>query len=95
LDHHKEEQLMRINLGTKETFQYVKINVALFEYHTPALTFFLKEIKDVFAWTYKNQKGIPLEIIQHCIELGISMLLVHRTQYQLNLNLCYYCQTRF
>jgi hypothetical protein len=49
LDHHKEKQFMRINLGTKETSQYVKINVALFEYCTLALTYFLKEFNDVFS----------------------------------------------
>jgi hypothetical protein len=25
----------------------------------------LKEFKNIFAWTYKDLKGIPLEIIQH------------------------------
>jgi len=29
----------------------------------------LKESKDVFAWTYKDFKGIPLELAQHKIEL--------------------------
>ncbi len=28
----------------------------------------LKEFKDVFAWTYKDFKGIPLELAQHKIE---------------------------
>jgi hypothetical protein len=41
--------LMRINLCTKETFNMSRFNVALFEYHILALTFFFKEIKDVFA----------------------------------------------
>jgi hypothetical protein len=29
----------------------------------------LKEFKDVFAWTYKDLKCIPPEIVQHHIEL--------------------------
>jgi hypothetical protein len=40
----------------------VKINVALFEDYAFALTNLLKEFKDVFAWTYKDLKGIPLKL---------------------------------
>jgi hypothetical protein len=28
----------------------------------------LKEFKDVFAWTYKDLRGIPQELAQHIIE---------------------------
>jgi hypothetical protein len=28
----------------------------------------LKEFKDVFAWTYKDLKGIPPKLAQHKIE---------------------------
>jgi len=37
----------------------------------------LKEFKDVFAWTYKDLKGIPIDLAQHIIELDITILLVH------------------
>jgi hypothetical protein len=37
----------------------------------------LKEFKDVFAWTYKDLKGIPLERTQHKIELVITIPLAH------------------
>ncbi len=33
----------------------------------------LKEVKDVFAWTYKDMKGITLELTQHKIELDTSI----------------------
>ncbi len=46
----------------------------------------LKEFKDVFAWTYKDLKGIPLEIVQHKIELDTTIPLVHQTRYWLNPN---------
>ncbi len=58
----KEEHLRHINLGTTKCPQYVKINVALFEDYAFAFTNLLKEFKDVFAWTYKNLKGIPLKL---------------------------------
>jgi hypothetical protein len=38
----------------------------------------LKEFKDVFAWMYKDLKGIPLELAQHRIELNIIISLGHK-----------------
>ncbi len=46
----------------------------------------LKEFKDVFVWTYKDLKDIPLELTQHIIELETSISPTHQTRYKLNLN---------
>jgi len=46
----------------------------------------LKEFKDVFAWTYKDLKGMPLKLAQHIIELDITILLAHQAKYRLNPN---------
>jgi len=46
----------------------------------------LKEFKDVFAWTYKDLKGIPLELAQHIIELDITIPPGHQARYRLNPN---------
>jgi hypothetical protein len=46
----------------------------------------LKELNDVFAWTYKDLKGIPLELAQHIIELDTSLPPAHQVRYKLNLN---------
>jgi len=46
----------------------------------------LKEFKDVFTWTYKDLKRIPLELAQHIIELDTTIPLAHRARYRLNLN---------
>jgi hypothetical protein len=46
----------------------------------------LKEFKDVFAWTYKDLKGIPLKLAHHKIELDTTILLAHQTKYRLNPN---------
>jgi hypothetical protein len=35
---------------------------------TKELQMLLKEFKDVFAWTYKDLRGIPQELAQHIIE---------------------------
>ncbi len=46
----------------------------------------LKEFKDVFAWTYKDLKGIPLELAQHKIELDTTIPPAHQARYILNPN---------
>jgi len=46
----------------------------------------LKDFKDVFVWTYKDLKGIPLELAQHKIELDTSIPLAHQARYILNPN---------
>jgi hypothetical protein len=61
----KEEQLTKMNLCTKENLQQMKINIDLEPIISVQLVELLKELKDIFAWTYKNLKGIPLEIAQH------------------------------
>jgi hypothetical protein len=43
----------------------------------------LKKFKDVFAWTYKYLKGIPLELAHHIIELDVTILLAHHARYGL------------
>ncbi len=46
----------------------------------------LKEFKDFFAQTYKDLKGIPLELTQHRIELDTTILLAHQARHILNPN---------
>jgi hypothetical protein len=46
----------------------------------------LKEFKDVFAWTYKDLKGIPLELTQHKIGLDTIIPPAHQTTYKLSPN---------
>jgi hypothetical protein len=66
--------------------QQVKIDVDLEPVVSFQLIQLLKEFKNIFAWTYKDLKGIPLEIAQHWIELDTSIPLAHPTRYRLNLN---------
>ncbi len=46
----------------------------------------MKEFKDVFTWTYKDLKGIPLELAEHKIELDTTIPLTHQARYRLNPN---------
>lgn len=43
-----------------------------------------KEFKDVFAWSYKDLKGIPLEIGVHHIDLIEGAKLVKQRPYMMN-----------
>jgi hypothetical protein len=46
----------------------------------------LKEFKDVFSWTYKDLKNIPLKIAQHRTELETTVPPIHQTRCWLNPN---------
>jgi hypothetical protein len=50
------------------------------------LQMLLKEFKDVSAWTYKDLKDIPLELVQHRIEWDTLIPLAHQARYILNPN---------
>jgi hypothetical protein len=50
---------MKFNMGTNAEPQMVKINAQLETSKVLELEQLLKEFKDVFAWTYKDLKGIP------------------------------------
>jgi hypothetical protein len=76
-----EEQLTKINLGSKKNLQHVKISVDLEYVINYQLIKSLKDFKDVFAATYKNLKGIPLDIAQHWIELDTSIPHAHQVSY--------------
>jgi predicted transcriptional regulator len=40
----------------------------------------------MFTWTYKDLKGIPLELAHHIIELDTTRPLAHQAMYKLNPN---------
>ncbi len=56
-------QLIKINLGYEKNLQQVRINIDLKLVVNSQLVELLKEFKDIFAWTYKDLKGIPLEMV--------------------------------
>jgi len=68
---------MKLNLGIDANPQMVKINAQLEISKMMEVEQMLKEFKNVFAWTYKDLKGIPPELAQHRIELDTIILLAH------------------
>jgi hypothetical protein len=64
----------------------VKINAQLETCKVLEVEQLLKEFKDFFAWTYKDLKGIPLELTQHKIEFDTIIPPAHQARYKLNSN---------
>ncbi len=58
----EEKQLTKTNLGS-EVFLQLKISVDLEPIINNQLIELLKEFKDIFSWTYKDLKGIPLDVV--------------------------------
>ncbi len=62
------------------------MNASLEPIVTQQLIELVKEFKDVFAWTYKDLKGIAQEIVQHKIEFDAIVPPAHQARYRLNVN---------
>jgi hypothetical protein len=77
---------MKFNLGIDAKAWMVNINAQLKTCKVLEVDQLLKEFKDVFAWTYKDLKGIPLELAQHKIELDTIISPTHQAMYRLNPN---------
>jgi hypothetical protein len=82
----KEVQIRPINLGIHEEPQLVKLSVDLDSCMANVAKQLLKEYNDVFAWMYKDLKGIPPHLTQHQIELDVNILVSHQAWYWMNLN---------
>jgi hypothetical protein len=82
----EEQQLTKLNLGTKANPQYIKVDSQLTKEKIEELQMLLKEFKDVFGWTYKDLKTMPPKLAQHIIELDTSIPPTHQARYILNPN---------
>ncbi len=78
-------QAKNLNLGIKLDPQMVKTNVDLDSQTSQNVKQLLKEYKDIFAWTYKDLKGIPPHIVQYQIELN-NIPQAHQVRYKMNPN---------
>jgi hypothetical protein len=64
-------------VGSTEKPQYLKISAHLDRQHAAEAKQLLWEFKDVFAWSYKDLKGIPPSLAEHRIELEKDVLAAH------------------
>ncbi len=81
-----EGQLVKLNLGSKEEPKEVLINTILPSVFQAQIKKVLVEYIDVFAWSYKELKGIPKEVCEHKIELMVNVQLIKQKQYIMNPN---------
>jgi hypothetical protein len=82
----EEEQVRLLNVGTETKPVYLKVNAHLDQALAQEAEELFWEYKDVFAWTYKDLKGIPPSVALHRIELNKDVPLVHHAHYRMNLN---------
>jgi hypothetical protein len=75
--------MLQIKLGTVENPQTIKVNAQMTKENMNSMKKLLK-YKDVFAWTYKDLKGIPPKLAQHCIELDTLIPPAHHVVYIVN-----------
>jgi hypothetical protein len=73
-----------MNLGTDNDPKNIKIYSGLDSKLLKEWLQFFKDTKDVFAWTYKDLKGVPPEICQHQIVLESNAKPVRQRQYRMN-----------
>jgi hypothetical protein len=82
----KSEQLCQINVGSPDKPQYLKISAHLDKYHAAEIEQLLWEFKDVFAWSYKDLKGIPPSLAKRRIKLEKDVPTAHQARYMMNPN---------
>jgi hypothetical protein len=82
----EDQRLVKLNLGTDTKSQILNISVQLKTCRVLEVEQMLKEFKDVFAWTYKDLKVIPLKLAQHIMEMDTTIPLAHKVKYILNPN---------
>ena len=64
-------------MGTNDEPKMVQMGNTLTSSERDALAALLKELKEVFAWTYEGMPGIDIYIyiyiVQHCIPIDLAM----------------------
>ncbi len=76
-----EEQLNKLNLGSERDPKQVLINAVLLIFFQAQIKEILVNYHDVFAWNYKDLKGIGKEICEHKIELVANAQPIKQRQY--------------
>jgi len=81
-----KEQIVKLNLGTQMEPQDVLVNAILHTAFQLQVKNMLIDYKDVFAWNYKELKGIPRKICEHKIQLMADAQLIKHKQYRMSPN---------
>jgi hypothetical protein len=73
----EDQQLLKLDLGIDAKPQTLNISAQLKTCRVLEVEQLLKELKNVFAWTYKDLKVTPLKLAQHIIEVDTTIPLAH------------------
>jgi hypothetical protein len=73
-------------MGTIKDPKYLKLNIDLEGTTTTTIEYLLQEFIDVFTWNYKKLRGISPHIVEHKIELEITIPPSHQVRYCMNPN---------
>ena len=65
----KMDQLVEVNLGTKDKPRMVKVSANLDSEFKAELVQLLQEFRDIFVWSYADMKGLDPALAQHKIVL--------------------------
>jgi hypothetical protein len=73
-------------VGIETEFAYLKVNANLDQALAQEAEELFWEYKDVFAWIYRDLKGIPPFVALHRIELDKDVPPTHQARYRMNSN---------
>ena len=76
-----KSECIKMNLGTQEEPKNIQIYKEMSPKEREEWLQFFKKYKNVFAWTYKDLKGIPKEVCQHRIILEPNTKPIRQRQY--------------
>lgn len=78
--------MVEVNLSTEEEPHTVKISKSLEGEFREDMLNLHKEYKSVFAWSYKDMKGIDPTFYQHRIDLRKDAKPIQQQRYRMNPN---------
>lgn len=81
-----EDDVVEVNMGTKEEPQTVKISKLLEGKFREELISLLKKYKSVFAWSYKDMPRIDPAFYQHKMDLKTDFKPIQQQRYRMNPN---------
>jgi hypothetical protein len=84
--HNEEDRLDLVNVGTPTDPKLLKLNANLSPSLRHTAESLFKEFIDIFAFSYKDLRGIPEHIATHRIDLDPTISPSHQARYRMNPN---------
>ena len=82
----KASQLEEVDLGTKDKLRPENVAKEMPNDETKAMIELLMNFWDVFAWSYKDMRGLDPQLYQHQIHLNTDAKPMAQRRYRMNLN---------